>query len=96
MPSTWESLRDQLAAGLNIGLAGIPWWNTDIGGFMEGNVYDPEFKELLARWYEWAVFQPIMRLHGDREPFTIPALDDRDWGGGYLHTGQPNELWSYG
>ena len=96
VPSTWESLRDQLAAGLNIGLAGIPWWNTDIGGFMEGNVYDPEFKELLARWYEWAVFQPIMRLHGDREPFTIPALDDRDWGGGYLHTGQPNELWSYG
>ena len=96
VPSTWESLRDQLAAGLNIGLAGIAWWNTDIGGFMEGNVFDPEFKELLARWYEWAVFQPVMRLHGDREPFTIPALDDRDWGGGYLHTGQDNEMWSYG
>ncbi len=96
VPSTWESLRDQLAAGLNIGLAGIPWWNTDIGGFMDGNVFDPEFKELLARWYEWAVFQPVMRLHGDREPFTIPALDDRDWGGGYLHTGQDNEMWSYG
>ena len=28
--------------------------------------------------------------------YDIPALDDRDWGGGYLHTGQPNELWSYG
>ncbi len=96
VPSTWESLRDQLTAGLNIGLAGIAWWNTDIGGFMEGNVFDPEFKELLARWYEWAVFQPVMRLHGDREPFTIPALDDRDWGGGYLHTGQDNEMWSYG
>jgi len=51
---------------------------------------------LLIRWYEWAVFQPVMRLHGDREPFTIPALDDRDWGGGYLHTGQDNEMWSYG
>ena len=96
VPSTFESLRDQLAAGLNIGLAGIPWWNTDIGGFMEGNVFDPSFKQLLARWYEWAVFTPIMRLHGDREPFTIPTLDDRDWGGGYLHTGQPNEMWSYG
>ena len=96
VPSTWESLRDQLQAGLNMGLAGIPWWNTDIGGFMEGNVFDPEFKELLIRWYEWAVFQPIMRLHGDREPFTIPALDERDWGGGYLHTGQDNEMWSYG
>ena len=96
VPSTWESLRDQLQAGLNIGLAGIPWWNTDIGGFMEGNVFDPAFKELLIRWYEWAVFQPVMRLHGDREPFTIPALDDRDFGGGYLHTGQDNEMWSYG
>ena len=96
VPSTWESLRDQLQAGLNMGLAGIPWWNTDIGGFMEGNVFDPDFRELLVRWYEWAVFQPIMRLHGDREPFTIPALDDRDFGGGYLHTGQDNEMWSYG
>ena len=57
---------------------------------------DPAFLELLLRWYEWAVFQPVMRLHGDREPFTIPALDDRDWGGGYLHTGQDNEMWSYG
>ncbi|MBR5382799.1 MAG: glycoside hydrolase family 31 protein [Clostridia bacterium] len=96
VPSTWESLRDPLQAGLNLGLAGIPWWNTDIGGFMEGNVFDPAFKELLVRWYEWAAFQPVMRLHGDREPFTIPALDDRDWGGGYLHTGQDNEMWSYG
>ena len=96
VPSTWVSLRDQLAAGLNIGLAGIPWWNTDIGGFMEGNVFDPDFRELLIRWYEWAVFQPVMRLHGDREPFTIPPLDERERGGGYLHTGQDNEMWSYG
>ena len=35
-------------------------------------------------------------MHGDRGPYNIPALDTRDWGGGYLHTGQPNELWSYG
>ena len=96
VPSTWESMRDQLVAGLNIGLAGIPWWNTDIGGFMEGNVNDPDFLELLVRWYEWAVFQPVMRLHGDREPFTIPPLDTLERGGGYLHTGQDNEMWSYG
>ena len=96
VPSTWESMRDQLQAGLNVGLAGIPWWNTDIGGFMEGNVHDPDFRELLIRWFEWAVFQPVMRLHGDREPFTIPALDHRERGGGYLHTGQDNEMWSYG
>ena len=96
VPSSWEALRDQVVAGQSIGIAGIPWWNTDIGGFMEGNVNDPDFLQLLIRWYEWAVFTPIMRLHGDREPFTIPPLDDRDWGGGYLHTGQPTEMWALG
>ncbi|MBR3106301.1 MAG: glycoside hydrolase family 31 protein [Clostridia bacterium] len=96
VPSSWESLRDQIVAGQNIGVAGIPWWNTDIGGFMEGNVNDPAFRQLLLRWYEWAVFTPVMRLHGDREPFTIPALDDRERGGGYLHTGQPTEMWALG
>ncbi len=96
VPSSWESLRDQVAAGLSIGMAGIPWWNTDIGGFMEGNVNDPEFRQLLLRWYEWAVFTPVMRLHGDREPFTIPPLDTRERGGGYLHTGQPTEMWALG
>ena len=96
VPSSWESLRDQIAAGQNIGVAGIPWWNTDIGGFMEGNVNDPDFRQLLLRWYEWAVFTPVMRLHGDREPFTIPALDGRERGGGYLHTGQPTEMWALG
>ena len=96
IPSSWEALRDQVAAGLSIGMAGIPWWNTDIGGFMEGNVNDPEFRQLLLRWYEWAVFTPVMRLHGDREPYNIPALDDRERGGGYLHTGQPTEMWALG
>ena len=96
VPSTWEALRDQLAAGINMGLAGISWWTTDIGGFMTDDVDDPDFRELLIRWYEFAAFTGFLRMHGDRGPYNIPALDDRDWGGGYLHTGQPNELWSYG
>ena len=96
IPSTFESLQDQLAGGLNIGLAGIPWWTTDIGGFMTDDVKDPAFRELLIRWYEFAVFSPILRMHGDRGPHDIPPLSDKDFGGGYLFTGQPNELWSYG
>lgn len=96
IPSTWESLRDQLQAGLNMGLAGIAWWNTDIGGFMTDDVKDPAYVELQQRWFEFAAFTPVLRLHGDKGPYNIPQLDDRDWGGGYLHTGQPNELWSYG
>lgn len=96
VPSTFEALRDQLQAGLNMGLAGIPWWTTDIGGFMTDDVNDPDFQQLLIRWYEFAVFSAILRMHGDRGPYNIPPLDERDYGGGYLHTGQPNELWSYG
>ena len=96
VPSNFDSFRDQLAAGLNMGLAGIPLWTTDIGGFMTDDVKDPMFRELLIRWYEFAVFTPILRMHGDRGPKDIPPLDNRDFGGGYLWTGQPNELWSYG
>ena len=83
-------------AGLNIGLAGIPWWTTDIGGFMTDDVNDPAFQELLIRWYQFAVYSAVLRMHGDRGPYNIPPLDERERGGGYLHTGQPNELWSYG
>lgn len=96
VPSTFEAFYDQLQCGLNMGLAGIPWWTTDIGGFMTDDVNDPDFRQLLIRWYQFAVYSAVLRMHGDRGPYNIPPLDDRDWGGGYLHTGQPNELWSYG
>ncbi len=96
IPSTFEAFFDQIKGGLNMGLAGIPWWTTDIGGFMTDDVEDPDFRQLLIRWYQFAVYSAVFRMHGDRGPYNIPPLDDRDWGGGYLHTGQPNELWSYG
>ena len=96
VPSTFESLRDQLQCGINMGLAGIPWWTTDIGGFMTDDVNDPKFRQLLIRWFEFAVFTAVLRMHGDRGPYDIPPLDNRDWGGGYLKTGHANELWSYG
>ena len=38
----------------------------------------------------------MLRLHGNRGPYDIPPLDDREFGGGYLFTGQPTELWQYG
>lgn len=94
--SNFESFKDQVIAGQNMSLAGIPWWTTDIGGFMTDDCRSPEFIELLIRWYQYAVFCPILRMHGSRGPYDIPALDDRDFGGGYLYTGHPNEIWSYG
>lgn len=91
--SSFESMRNQLAAGLNMGLAGIPWWTTDIGGFHGGNPNDPEFRELFVRWFQWGAFCPVMRLHGDREP-RQPQVGTT--GGATCCSGAANEVWSYG
>lgn len=93
--SNFASLRDQLSAGLNIGMAGIPWWVSDTGGFF-GDVRDEHFNELLIRWFQFSAFCPVLRMHGDRGPHDIPRLSDLDYGGGFSDTGRPNELWSYG
>ncbi|MBP3893845.1 MAG: glycoside hydrolase family 31 protein [Atopobiaceae bacterium] len=96
VPGTFEALRDQLQCGINMGLAGIPWWTTDVGGFMADDWHDPDFIELLVRWFQFGTFTAVLRLHGNRGPYDIEPLDDREFGGGYLFTGQPTELWQYG
>ena len=92
--SDWETFRRQICAGLNMGIAGIPWWTTDIGGFSGGRPEDSAFRQLLVRWFEWGTFCPVMRLHGDRE------CDDRrvfhSDGRPALFTGGDNEIWSFG
>lgn len=91
--SSFSSMKNQLAAGLNMGLAGIPWWTTDIGGFHGGNPNDPQFRELFVRWFQWGAFCPVMRLHGDREP-RQPQYGTT--GGATCCSGAANEVWSYG
>ena len=91
--SSFASLRNQLAAGLNMGIAGIVWWTTDIGGFHGGNPEDPEFQELLVRWFEYGTFCPVMRLHGYREPLKEPMGTE---GGAACVSGADNEVWSFG
>lgn len=93
VPSTFTYLKYQYTAGLNMGLAGIPWWTADIGGFHGGNIYDKDFQELLVRWFEFGCFLPVMRLHGDREPHDNTPLGPD--GGGMCGTGAGNEVWSY-
>ena len=91
--SDWETLRRQVCAGLNMGIAGISWWTTDIGGFSGGNPDDPAFRQLLVRWFEWGCFCPVMRLHGDR----VPATPLYNKAGERLNpTGAGNEIWSFG
>lgn len=91
--SSFESLRNQFAAGLNMGLAGIPWWTTDIGGFHGGDPKNPEFRELLVRWFQYGTFCPVMRLHGDRVP-RQPQVGTT--GGAGCCSGAENEVWSFG
>ena len=91
--SSYEDFRKQICAGIHMGLSGIPWWTTDIGGFHNGNIHDPGFKELLVRWFEFGTFCPVMRLHGCRQPET-PIIDKS--GEMRQSTGADNEVWSYG
>lgn len=65
--STWRNFRNQVTAGINYSLCGIPYWNTDLGGFFaweyNNTVDNVAYHELHTRWYEWGAFQPIMRSH---------------------------------
>lgn len=91
--SSFRGLREQFAAGLNMGLSGIPWWTTDIGGFLRGNPDDEDFRELLVRWFQYGVFSPVFRLHGERLPHREPIGKS---GGGLFFSGADNEVWSFG
>ncbi len=94
--STFDFLRYQLAAGLNVGLSGIPWWTTDIGGFTGGNIRDPKFHELLVRWFQFGLFSPVMRLHGFREPIDFSVSDAAKIFNEPFGSGADNEIYSYG
>ncbi|KAK2786150.1 hypothetical protein FQN53_006912 [Emmonsiellopsis sp. PD_33] len=91
--SSWDSFRNQLAAGLHMGICGLPWWTTDIGGFHGGDPNDSKFRELFVRWFQWGAFCPVMRLHGDREPRQPPMGTTA---GASCASGADNEVWSYG
>lgn len=97
--SSFRAMQTQLRIGLSMGMAGIPWWTMDCGGFHGGNPESEEFRELLIRWFQWSCFCPVMRLHGDRlnpgshqGALPITAIPED----GLLPSGGPNEVWSYG
>ena len=65
--SDWLSYKRQIPAGLNYSVSGLPYWTTDIGGFISGgNLADPNFRELFVRWFQFGAFSPIFRVHGTR------------------------------
>ena len=86
--STFECFRRQVQAGLNMAVAGIPWWTTDIGGFHGARTDDPDFHRLYIRWFEYGCFCPVMRLHGNRNP-------QEGYGAEQIGSGSDNEIWSF-
>lgn len=93
--SSFRSMREQLQAGLNMSMAGIPWWTSDIGGFLGGNIQDEHFRELLVRWFAWGAFCPVFRMHGERSPWYEREQEYIN-GVRQLTSGQDNEVWSFG
>lgn len=68
--ATWKVFADQIPAGLNFCMSGIPYWTTDIGAFFAprnlypGGAQDPAYRELFTRWFQYGAFCPIFRVHG--------------------------------
>jgi alpha-D-xyloside xylohydrolase len=71
--SDWASLRNQIPAGLNFALSGVPWWTTDVGGFAVPRRFSTgeprpedveEWRELSTRWFQYSTFAPLLRVHG--------------------------------
>ncbi|MGD2035444.1 MAG: glycoside hydrolase family 31 protein [Bacteroidales bacterium] len=79
--ASWEALRNQISGGLNFSLCGIPYWNSDIGGFFlwnfENKLKDPEYRELYARWLQFGAFCPMMRSHGADAPREIYQFGEK-------------------
>ncbi len=79
--STWRDMKNQIAAGLNFSMSGLPYWTMDIGGFVVPEKFErpnaenlEEWRELNTRWYQFGAFVPLFRAHGQfpyREIFNI-------------------------
>jgi len=78
----FKTLKEQIPTGLNFCMTGIPYWNTDIGGYLGGDPKDPAYQEVFVRWFQYGSFTPFFRAHGRRHPFESKS--------------GKNEMWSYG
>jgi len=91
--STFDALRMSVKTGLSMAMCGIPWWNSDIGGFLFADTESDYFRELVIRWAQFGVFSPVMRLHGSR---LRPKNHQDRYPGIIEKSGGDNEIWSFG
>ncbi len=81
--SSWKTFAEQINGGVNVTIAGTPYWTQDTGGFFVRGQFpegekSPAYRELFARWTQYAAFNPLMRIHGtdiEREPYIFKDLD---------------------
>jgi alpha-D-xyloside xylohydrolase len=73
--ATWSVFANQIPAGLNFSVSGVPYWNTDTGGFNDGSPTDTAYAELFTRWFQFSAFCPMLRVHGNnaKEMWRFPA-----------------------
>jgi alpha-D-xyloside xylohydrolase len=75
----WPVFRNQIAAGVNHSMSGIPYWTFDIGAYSlgcQGGVFmnggkDPAYQEFYTRMFQFGAFSPIFRSHGSETPREI-------------------------
>lgn len=91
--SSFEALRMSIKSGLSMAMSGIPWWNSDIGGFFGGDIESDYFRELIVRWFQFGLFSPVMRLHGVR---LRPSYHTERYPEVKEKSGGDNEIWSFG
>ena len=67
--STWKTLETQVMIGINMGYTGVPYWGTDIGGFVPTKEFTAE---LYLRWFQFGAFCPLFRSHGRTWKLRLP------------------------
>ena len=81
--ASWKTLHEQINGGVNVTIAGTPYWTQDTAGFFmssefQGGEKNASYRELYARWLQYAAFNPLMRIHGtdaEREPYIFKQSD---------------------
>lgn len=67
---TWGGLQSQPEIALQMGVQGLAYMHSDLGGFAGANLDD----ELYVRWLQYGVFQPIFRPHAQEEVPSEPVF----------------------
>lgn len=75
----WATLRKQIPAACNVSETGLPYWNSDTGGFFKGDLNNDSWRRLFVRWTQFSTFTPMLRFHGTstaREPWRFGSAGD--------------------